>query len=46
MGVAKRVMVGNAEAILFKNGNISWAGQIYEMGRGVNETVLKALGLK
>lgn len=46
MGVAKRVMVGNSEAILFKNGDISWAGQIFEMGRGVNDTVLRALGLK
>ncbi|HET8689674.1 MAG TPA: hypothetical protein VFM18_23960 [Methanosarcina sp.] len=45
MKVIKSVMVGNNKAVLFSNGNVGYAGQVYENGMGCNLSVLKALGL-
>lgn len=39
----RTVTVGNAEAVLFSNGDVIYAGQYYFSGLGCNESVLKAL---
>lgn len=41
----KRVTFKGSEAILFANGDVMWAGMVFEQGKAANAGLLKALGV-
>lgn len=43
MKPVKRVMFKGSEAVLFANGDIAWAGMIFENGKAANLSLINAL---
>ena len=43
MKAIKRIDYKGSQAVLFANGNIMWAGMLFEGGNGANEGLLKAI---